>query len=287
MSAIPSLQKILVALDGSAESMVALETAVSLAAAHQAEVIGLFVEDINLLRLAELPFSREIVLTSADANNLNSQHMSQQLRAQANRAEQALHTAGEEAHVLTSFRRVRGHVPLSVVTASMDVDLLVLGRVSRPITRRLRLGSTAQAALRQPARAVLLTGKIVGTPPSVFVLFDGSEAGWQALRQAVAVTSPVSTITIVLTGGDEKDVERWRRETAVWLQKHHRLATYHHLPTGSITQLAALAHKEQCDLLVLGSHILPKNTEEAAAVLASLECALLLIRAGENNKNDQ
>ena len=50
-------RRILVALDASAHSHAALAAAVALAARLHAEIEGLFVEDINLLRLAELPFT--------------------------------------------------------------------------------------------------------------------------------------------------------------------------------------------------------------------------------------
>ena len=51
------LARILVALDASASGRAALAGAAALAAELQAELLGLFVEDANLLRLASLPFS--------------------------------------------------------------------------------------------------------------------------------------------------------------------------------------------------------------------------------------
>ncbi|MBK7177644.1 MAG: universal stress protein [Chloroflexi bacterium] len=54
------IQRILVALDASPHSLAALEAAIDLAERLDAELQGLFVEDINLLRLAQLPFAREL-----------------------------------------------------------------------------------------------------------------------------------------------------------------------------------------------------------------------------------
>jgi nucleotide-binding universal stress UspA family protein len=53
-------QRILVALDASPASLAALDFATELAERHQAELLGIYVEDINLLRSAEIPFTREI-----------------------------------------------------------------------------------------------------------------------------------------------------------------------------------------------------------------------------------
>ena len=53
-------RRIVVALDASSHSHAALAAAVALAGRLQAELQGIFVEDVNLLRLAELPFAREV-----------------------------------------------------------------------------------------------------------------------------------------------------------------------------------------------------------------------------------
>ena len=51
----PQMRRILVAVDASPHSLAALDAALRLAADLEAEIIGLFVEDINLLRLAGMP----------------------------------------------------------------------------------------------------------------------------------------------------------------------------------------------------------------------------------------
>ena len=55
-----SFRRILVALDGSAHVLAALQAASEMAARMKSELVGLFVEDINLVRLAGLPFPREL-----------------------------------------------------------------------------------------------------------------------------------------------------------------------------------------------------------------------------------
>ena len=66
------IRRILVALDASRHSLAALEAAAELAARLKAELVGLFVEDIDLLRLAGLPFAREIRYPSAIIQQLDS-----------------------------------------------------------------------------------------------------------------------------------------------------------------------------------------------------------------------
>ena len=59
------IRRILLALEAGNGGSAAMEAATHLAAQLNAELHGLFLEDINLIRLAELPFAREIGLTSA------------------------------------------------------------------------------------------------------------------------------------------------------------------------------------------------------------------------------
>ncbi|MGD9028912.1 MAG: universal stress protein, partial [Anaerolineae bacterium] len=57
-----TIRRILIALDASSHSIAALRAAARLASSLEAELHGLFVEDINLLRAAGLPMARELQL---------------------------------------------------------------------------------------------------------------------------------------------------------------------------------------------------------------------------------
>ena len=75
-------RRVLVALDSSAASSAALEVAAGVAASQACELSGLFVEDEDLLRLAELPFAREIQLARAMSRTLVPEQLQRDLRAQ-------------------------------------------------------------------------------------------------------------------------------------------------------------------------------------------------------------
>src|SRR5512134_2155046 len=78
---VSGIRRILVAVDPSRKSLLALQAAASLAAHLDAEVIGILVEDTNLFRLAEMPFIQEVGHYSARPYPLNSQVLERQLRA--------------------------------------------------------------------------------------------------------------------------------------------------------------------------------------------------------------
>ena len=78
-----SVRRILVALDASPHSLAALRAAAELAADLDAELVGIFVEDINLLRLSDLPLASEVTIYTTTSRRLNRQEIERQLRSQA------------------------------------------------------------------------------------------------------------------------------------------------------------------------------------------------------------
>jgi nucleotide-binding universal stress UspA family protein len=132
------IRRILVALDATRASAAALEAAVSLAEHLEAELLGLFVEDVNLLRLAALPFAHEVGFPSARARRLESDDMERTLRAQATLAQQALVTAVHQRRVPWSFRVVRGQVVTELLAASQQADLIAIAMTRTRVSRRAR-----------------------------------------------------------------------------------------------------------------------------------------------------
>jgi len=66
------------------------ELVARLAQELEAELLGLFIEDVELLRFASLPFAREIGIASVQARSMDVASLERQLRAQARALEQAL-----------------------------------------------------------------------------------------------------------------------------------------------------------------------------------------------------
>src|SRR6516165_5238200 len=169
------LHRILVALDASTHSMAALAAAVQLAAAMEAELEGLFVEDINLLRLAGLPFAREVRHT-ASLEALDSLRMERALKAQAAQAREALAAAARRAQVQWSFRVVRGQVTQEVLAAAAKADLVTLGKQGRSRSPGARLGSTAlRVALDAPGALLLVEYGVPAGQPVLFRSFRAVE----------------------------------------------------------------------------------------------------------------
>ena len=117
-----SVRRIVVALDSSAHATAALEAAAALDERLQAELEGLFVEGIDLLNLAGLPFGSEFSLTTGSRRPFDTKALEEQLRQEAARVRRALDAAAQRARVHATFRVARGRVPAEVMAAAEGAD---------------------------------------------------------------------------------------------------------------------------------------------------------------------
>jgi hypothetical protein len=159
----------------SAQAARALDAVVETAAALEAELTGLFVEDVGLLHFAGLPFAREIGAFSARA--LDVRTMERRLRSQAEEARRALAAAVEGKPLRWSFRVERGSVPEQVRGALAEADLVVLlGGRAAALLSVAELPPEAESALERLARA--LAGDVYHVRPAL-----GEEALAKLLRE--------------------------------------------------------------------------------------------------------
>lgn len=119
------IRRVIVGLDPAAHSRALLEAAVDLAGQMQAEILGLFVENQDLLHFAGLPFARELGLESATRRALDIESMERTLRALANEARQALESVAGATQVQWSFRVVRGAPAAELLAAAEEFDLVI------------------------------------------------------------------------------------------------------------------------------------------------------------------
>ena len=137
----------------------ALDAVAEVAAALEAELLGLFLEDVELLHFAGLPFAREIG-ASARPRGLDVQTMERRLRSQAEEARRALAAAAEGKPVRWSFRVERGSVPAQLRKALADADLVILlgdgesQRRSAALLSAAEFSSAVAPALERLARSL-------------------------------------------------------------------------------------------------------------------------------------
>lgn len=184
LAPIQETPRILVALDASRHSLTALKAAAELASLMHAELQAVFVEDVNLLRLAGLPFVHEIGLYSATQRPFDGPTAEREFRMLANQMRRAVAQTAVSARVNWSFQIARGNVEQELLTASSAAEFLTLGRVGR--TPGKRFGSTARRVARQALCPVFLLGDEGLTYP-LAVIHTGSPASERTLDLAVVL----------------------------------------------------------------------------------------------------
>jgi K+-sensing histidine kinase KdpD len=126
------IRRVIVGLDPVQQSRALLEAAAELAGRMQAELLGLFVENQDLLHFAGLPFAREVGFESAMRRTLDVESMERTLRALAREARQAVETVAGGSQLQWSFRVVRGAPAAELLAAAEESDLVIANLESPP-----------------------------------------------------------------------------------------------------------------------------------------------------------
>lgn len=148
--------RVLALLDASRHSMAALAAAVDLANQHQAELVALYVEDLDLLRCAAFPFSCEIGAQSGLTRPLTPGSLEVAIARQLQRVHQALAAAVAGRNLRHRLKISRGQVAGEALTLAGPADVLVLGKAGISERWGARLGSTSRRLVLEAPCPVLL-----------------------------------------------------------------------------------------------------------------------------------
>ena len=236
-----SFSRILVAVDASPHSQAALEAAVDMAARFHAELIVLFVEDINVFRIAELPFAHEVGQYSAGRRRLETERIERRLRSRSRVIREQFQALIMRASVQGTFRVARGIIRQEIQTAAQEADVLIVGRAGWSEIRQLRLGSTARAACCDEipgVTAVLHEGKRI--VPPILVVYDGSIMADHALTLGADLVERLAgPLRAILLAASADQIPHLRALANDRLRAYNIMRQYHGLVTSSVARLAA------------------------------------------------
>jgi len=207
-----AFHRILVTLDSSRSSQSALEAAALLAEAMEYELVGLFVEDSDLMTLASLPFSRE-VRRSGVIQNLDPAVLQKEIEAHAAAARHAMRRVAVRHRLRWSFSSVRGDVDAAFIAAAAEVDILCVSRRSPDRYRRTPMASPIRVALERRS-PVLVAGQLTDRiDKPVSIIIDSSAADMESVRLAGRIAARAKTGLVVLEFLPlDADVESMRKQ---------------------------------------------------------------------------
>lgn len=245
--------RILILLDGSRPSLSALEVAAQMARARQAEVLGVYVEEVSLLRSAGYGFTREVGASSGLVRPLDAEALQARMRARADQVRRALQKAlapGGDGQVLV---QCRGTVADEVLNLLKPQDVLIMGRVGWSGLSGVRLGSTARRLVGQAPGEVLLWTEPRQRPRScvVALLNHDREGNHQALATAAERARHNQCPLTVVVRGNEAENAAAAASLQSELDQLSMPARVRHLPLVSADALRRLLQQERAAELVL------------------------------------
>ncbi|MGQ9681049.1 MAG: universal stress protein [Anaerolineae bacterium] len=263
-----SIRRIVVAADGSAHSLATLHTALELAALVNAELEALFVEELDLLRLADLPCSRIVSLALLQGQPADRAGMERQLRLQAARVRSALNQRASSLGVRAHLRTVRGDLPKEVAQAAAGADLIGLGKAGHGPFSPAHVGTALRAALTA-GRPLLLAERGPVTGEGLLAVLSGIPADVRALALARRLAAARGErLTILLPEGEAEGEHplAWAGEI-VWRRSRYDTAT----------SLSAAAARARPALVVLALADDKQDTSTLARILSALRQPLLFV----------
>jgi hypothetical protein len=192
-----AFNRILVALDSTRASLSALESAALLAEAMQYELVGLFVEDSDLMTLATLPFSREVRRTGV-IQNLDPTALQKEVEAHAAAARYALRDVAVRRRLRWSFRSVQSQLGAEFTAVATDVDIVCVSGRGGDRYRRVPTENPARVALERQA-PVLVAGSLADRiDKPIGVIVDHAGGASEAIRLAGQIAAKAKTGLVVL-----------------------------------------------------------------------------------------
>lgn len=271
-------RRILVALDASASSLAALEVAAGLAACLGCEFAGLFVEDDDLMNLAELPFARAFSLTGGAARPLDPARMKQELEQRAAAARRALRSEAQRRRLNWDFRVVRGRVEGELRAAAAAADLICVGQGTRPMTRRARLGGTARRAAAGDTAVLLVDRARVGVPGAIMVIDDGSPTARRALRLALPIARDRGQSLILFIVADDESTAAEVQGRAADQVPDDLPVEFTPLVSAAPGALQLALRAATGSLLIAGGDSGPASADTLDELIDAAGCPVLLLR---------
>jgi hypothetical protein len=259
--ATPTAERVLLAVESTEGEQDLLAAASELARGLRAELSGLFVENIALLRMAALPFTREIGLVSGIARPIDLRQVERMLERQAERVRRRLAEVASELALPWSFQVARGSLIDQVLEAAAKTDLVVLA--PWPVAARRATATTSPPA----------------PPVAVSALFDPGESGPRVLAAALELAhGSLERLSVLVPAVGGPIPESTKKLAAASLRVPEEALRL--LPIGDLESgaLARRTRELRVRALVLSMNSLPDARAQLRLLLEEAGCPLVLVR---------
>lgn len=242
-----ALKRIAITLRAGSTEVRGLSALARLAAEHTAELSGVYIEDVDLLRAAALPLTLELCRTTNVVRPVESGALARQLREQAVAARQALAATAELSGAKWSFRTVRERAARAVLETARQVDVTI----TCPDT----VGGTGRNVVAVVDRS----------PAALRAL---AFAGWYADAERAA-------LRIIAIGRTHPGLASMLERLA---QLRPDVSDPHPLYRPAFRDIVAVARSERPAGLVLPLALLEAQPDELETLRETMDCPALIVR---------
>jgi len=255
-----ALRRILVAIEAPTLTEQPVAAARELARSLRLELAGLFVENLDLLRLAALPIAREVGAVSGAVRSIELTDVERSLRVQAEQVRGILSGLAAELDLPWSFRVERGDLLERVLAELSETAAAVF----------------APAPRKGHAAARLAAG--VPPPRQILVVLDPTPAGSRAVNtaQRLSLTSGAA-LSVAIVSREKTPLAVLAEKAAKSLPSLRADAKCLALTDTSIEALAEAARATACDMLVLSSNAFPNQRRQFRALLQRMQCPVAVV----------
>ncbi|MCR9138625.1 MAG: hypothetical protein NXI27_21670 [Alphaproteobacteria bacterium] len=195
--------RVLAGFGSIADEAPTIEAAMALAEALEAEITGCFVEDVDLLNLAALPFARAVRPADRTVLDIEHEQMKRQISRAASTCENLLLARAGTTSVRCTFRTRKGGYLAEIASETATSDIVVVNPLNLP-HRRQDAFSLLLDRLRQATGAVILPERTRhGTGGPVVLVAAGATLASNDLDLAGRIARTLSDQIVILTGGDQ------------------------------------------------------------------------------------
>lgn len=275
---------ILVPIDSSDTSLVAVDYAIDLSRSFNSEIVGISIIDIK--KLAG-PFMRDLgtsiggMVPYADFQQNVRQFLEDTARAALDELEGKCNSAG------IPFTRTtkEGVVGKEIVESAKRCDMISMGMAGEhAFWRNAFLGSNLESVVRQTHKPVLVTPEKYKKITKILVAYDASSFSTKALTAGVDIAEQMKLPLTVITVSDDKKAGEDILSQADENLKYCKITYDKVLKDGETVNVILDFCKEgSYDLLVMGAYGHSKIRElilgnTTVQIMRKVSCAVLLCR---------
>lgn len=269
------IRRILVPIDESTHSRTALEAAITMAAALQAEISALFVEDVEVLEIARHPFFREV--RTYEFGRRGVAEIERDLRLQAERIRKWIARSAGSTAVTWKFEVIRGGVKTIVLEQAATADLTIMGRFGRTVFKST-MGSTARHLILHGRGLTMLIDDRFRLIPPVLSIFTGSVISERALEIGANVARLIrSPLEVLIPAEDHAHFLELKKKAETVFTNIDLRIKYHPVHAPASLGLTAALQTRRRQLLVLPSDVADHHPEDLVKLVNRISNPVLLV----------